>query len=96
MWLPGDRAAAVALAEEQADTCPSCGMPKAWCRDPGNQFAFDAREETCWPTWRLAQRRESGEWKQMHDATRQAKQLSARFRKGYEPDVGAGLGLDSD
>ncbi len=93
MFLEDDTAAALALAEEERDTCPSCGWPKVWCRDKANQFAFDAHEEMCWPTWRLAQRRDSGEWKSKHPATQAATMLSARFRQGHEPDVGAGLEL---
>jgi hypothetical protein len=71
-------------------------MPKAWCRDPGNQFAFEPHEQMCFPTWRLAQFRESDGWKNKHTATKQATQIAARFRKGYEPDVGAGLELASE
>ncbi len=96
LFLEDDTAAAVALAEEERDACPSCGWPKAWCRDKANQFAFDAHEEMCWPTWRLAQRRDSGEWKSKHPATQAATMLSARFRQGHEPDVGAGLELGED
>lgn len=85
---------AIALAEEERDACPSCGMPKAWCRDPANQFAFEPAEATCWPAYRLAQHRRGDKWKSKHDDTKAATQLSARFRKGYEPDIAAGLNID--
>jgi hypothetical protein len=84
---------AVALAEEERDTCSQCGMPKVWCRDPANQFAFDADESTCWPTYRLAQYRSGEKWKSKLDDTREATQLSAHFREGHEPDIDAGLDL---
>lgn len=91
-----DTDAAVALAEEERDTCPSCGMLRAWCRDPAHQFAFDAVEEVCWPTYRMSLRRTSGEFKGYDDATRDAVQLAARFRDGHTPDPLAGLDLDDE
>jgi hypothetical protein len=91
-FLAEDTDGAVALAEEERDTCPSCGMPKVWCRDPANQFAFEALEEQCHVTYRLAERRAS--WENRPEVQRAATQLSARFRKGHEPDIGAGLVLD--
>lgn len=87
---------AVALAEEERDTCPSCGMPKVWCSDPANQFAFEPHERMCFPTWRLAQMRESDAWKSKHAATQQATQVAARFRDGHEPVIDAGLGLEDE
>jgi hypothetical protein len=93
LFLEEDTAAAVALAEEERDTCSQCGMPRAWCRDPANQFAFDVHESTCWPTYRLAQYRSGEKWKAKLDDTRDATQLSAFFRDGHEPEVDAGLGL---
>lgn len=85
---------AIALAEEERDTCPSCGMPKAWCRDPANQFAFEPHEETCFPSYRLALYRNSDGWKRKHDDTKQATQVSARFRDGHAPKWDAGLDLN--
>lgn len=84
---------AIALAEEERDTCPSCGMPKAWCRDEANKFAFEPVVETCAPAYRLALYRNGDKWKDMQDDDKQAAQLTARFRKGHEPDIAAGLGL---
>jgi hypothetical protein len=50
---PKTPTAAIALAEEEADTCGQCGMLRIWCSDPANQFAFEAHEErVCWPTYR--------------------------------------------
>ena len=93
LFTEEDTAAAIALGEEERDTCPSCGMLKVWCRDPANQFAFEPHEQMCFPTWRLAQFRESAGWTGKHEATKQATQVSARFREGHEPDLEAGLGL---
>ena len=95
-FLPEDTDGAIALAEEERDTCPSCGMPKAWCRDPANQFAFEPREEMCFVTWRLAQHRNGQNWQGKHDDTKQATQVVARFRDGREPDIAAGLGLAAE
>jgi hypothetical protein len=92
-FLREDTDGAIALAEEERDTCPSCGMPKAWCRDGANQFAFDPEDSVCWPTYRLAQHRNSDKFKGYDDATQVAVQVSARFRDGREPDVVAGLDL---
>ena len=92
LFLDADTDAAVALAEEEADTCPSCGLPKVWCRDPDYQFAFEAEEEQCHATYALAAHRAAVDEKR-DDATRTAVQMAARFRKTVEPDLLAGLGL---
>jgi hypothetical protein len=82
-----------ALAEEERDTCSSCGLPKAWCRDPANQFAaFEAHEDTCFATYALAVHRK-GVNEKRSDETRAATQTSVRFAAGREPDLEAGLGL---
>lgn len=96
LFTDDDTAAAVALAMEERETCPSCGMLKAWCRDPANQFAFEPVEETCFVTYRLAQHRGGQGWQKKHDDTKVATQVAARFREGYEPDVEAGLELQVD
>jgi hypothetical protein len=92
-FLPEDTDLALALAEEEADTCPRCGLPKAWCRDIGNQFAFQPVEEQCHATYTLAAH-QAGVGKDRDEATRAAIQTRVRFRKGYEPDLLAGLDLD--
>jgi hypothetical protein len=92
-FLAEDTDGALALAEEEADTCGQCGMLRIWCRDPEHQFSFDADESVCWPTWRLARQRNTDDFKGYDDATQSAVQLSARFRKGHEPDLMAGLDL---
>jgi hypothetical protein len=71
-------------------------MLRVWCRDPEHQFSFEADEEVCWPTYRLAQERNKDTFKGYDDATRTAVQLSARFREGHEPDLTAGLDLPDD
>jgi hypothetical protein len=93
-FLAEDTDGAVALAEEEADTCPSCGFLREWCRDPAHQFAFDAEEEVCWASYRLALRRRSGDFQRYDEATRDAVQLSAAFSDGREPDMLAGLELE--
>lgn len=92
LFLDEDTAGALALAEEERDTCPSCGMPKAWCRDPRNQFGvFEPTEEQCHVSYVLATRREA--WGDRPDVQRAATQLSVRFADGKAPDYEAGLGL---
>lgn len=98
LFLEQDTAAAVALAEEERDTCQSCGMPKAWCRTQDYEEGlgrFDVHEERCWATYRVALRREALEQEGAHSATRQAVQISPKFRKGHLPPPDAGLDLDS-
>jgi hypothetical protein len=88
-----DTAYAIALAEEERDTCSSCGMPKAWCRDPANQFGkFVAKEETCFATYALAIHRK-GVDKDRSDETRASTQTRAQFADGFQPDFEAGLDL---
>ena len=95
MFLAEDTDLALALAEEEADTCPSCGLLKAWCRDAGNQFAFEAAEEQCHVTYTLAAYRSKVDDKR-DEATRRAAQVSARFREGRTPDLTAGLDLPDE
>lgn len=88
-FLAEDTDGAIALEEEERDTCPSCGMPKVWCRDPANQFAFEAFGEQCHVTYVLEAHRGASN----DDATQTAIQTGARFREGFEPDLKAGLDL---
>jgi len=93
LFTKEDTAGALALAEEERDTCPSCGYLKVWCRDPANQFgAFDVDEEFCWATYRLADYRKSKDYGESQAAS---VQLAVRFREGREPDIEAGLDLVS-
>jgi hypothetical protein len=90
LFTKEDTAGALALAEEERDTCPSCGYLKIWCRDPANQFgAFDVGGlvlgPTGWPTIAAVE--------QMSESQQAAVQLSVRFREGREPDLAAGLEL---
>jgi hypothetical protein len=96
LFLVEDTDGAVALAEEERATCPSCGLPRVWCRDPANQFAFEPREQECFAAKRLAQHRSSQAWESKHEDTRQATELLARFRDGHQPDIEAGLELVED
>lgn len=82
------------MAEEERDTCPACGLLKVWCRDKDKGRAmFEARDEFCWPTYYMALRSEKVQ-SESHNATFRATQVSARFRKGHEPDLEAGLELN--
>lgn len=96
LFLAEDTDGAIALEEEERDTCQSCGMPKVWCRDSGNQFAvFEVREEQCHATYALAAHR--AQVSEGRDETaRQAVQMWTRFAEGKEPDFAAGLDLPED
>lgn len=95
LFTDEDTAYAMALAEEEADTCPSCGLLKVVCRDPAYQFGgFDTNVETCWATHRVAVEREK--FAEAHDATRAAVQISPRYADGRAPAAEVGLGLDED
>jgi hypothetical protein len=93
LFLEEDTALVIALAEEERDTCSSCGMPKAFCRDPRAQFtAFAVHEETCFATYKLAEHRKGVDEKRS-DETRASTQMSVRFADGYNVDLDAGLDL---
>ncbi|MFL4904815.1 hypothetical protein ACJ6WF_16910 [Streptomyces sp. MMS24-I2-30] len=47
LWLPEDRAWALALAHVEADSCPECGQPWSEATDPANEFAFRAELVRC-------------------------------------------------
>lgn len=94
MFLAEDTAAALALAEEEQNTCPSCGLPKDWCRDPANQFGtFEPHQEFCWASYRLADYRAK---KKFSDPQKASVQISARFAKGREPRAEAGLDIEPE
>lgn len=93
LFTEDDTAYALALAEEERDTCPNCGMPVAVCSDPQYQFAFEPSERVCWPTARMALHRASPEWEKRADEVRQATMLAARFREGHAAPLDAGLDL---
>jgi hypothetical protein len=93
LFLEEDTAAAVALAEEERDTCPSCGLAEGVVPRPGQPVrAFEAHEDTCFATYALAVHRKGVDEKRS-DETRAATQTSVRFAAGREPDIEAGLGL---
>lgn len=95
VYLPMDTALALALAQEESDTCPSCGYLKAICRDPARPWTdYEIHEETCQATLRLGHFHESDKWKARHDATKRAAQVSPRFREGKAPDVLVGLDIN--
>ena len=88
-FLPADTDGAIALEEEERDTCPSCGLLKVWCRDPDHQFSFTVQAEQCQATYALSERRAAVSDK----PNAAALQLSVRFADGKEPDLWAGLDL---
>jgi len=47
LWLDDDRDAAVALLEEEADTCAGCGHPKSESMHPTADGAYTAEVLRC-------------------------------------------------
>lgn len=94
MWLPWDRLVVEALADEEADTCRKCGLPKAWCRDnEAGRARFDVKDEFCWATYRVGLRQAKTAKENVPPAQENATILSATFREGREPPIDAGLEL---
>lgn len=94
LFTDEDTAYAIALAEEEAATCPSCGLLKVVCRDPAYQFGFEAQQEQCHATYALAALRHSPDWEAKQPATRDATQVTAKFRPdAKQPPIDVGLGL---
>lgn len=97
LFLLADTAAAMALAEEEDDTCRKCGLPRVWCRDNKKGRArFDVAEDFCWATYRVALRQDKQGKEKVSAATREATLLSAGFREGYEPQITDGLGISPE
>lgn len=48
-------------------------------------------EDFCWATYRLGERTETKAWQKAHPKTRNATQLSVKFRDGHRPEMTAGL-----
>jgi len=96
LFLQKDTDLAVALAMEERDACPACGMPKAWCRDSEKGRArFAVAEDFCWSTYRLAQHQEAVDKKgERPPAMVRAYQYATKFRPGFEPEIDAGLNLE--
>lgn len=87
---------AVALAEEERDACPKCGMPRAFCREQEDARArWDVREDFCWVSFRLAQRRPKHNQDGSPSAVERATIVIPTVRPGYEMNLYAGLELDS-
>jgi hypothetical protein len=53
-WPVEDRAAVLALREEQAEVCEHCGHPRSQCRDPKTAGQWSVVTEVCQPS-RVAQ-----------------------------------------
>jgi hypothetical protein len=47
LWLPEDRAWALALAEVEADTCKGCGQPLSQSMRGENEFKYRGEVLTC-------------------------------------------------
>lgn len=96
LFLEEDTAHAVALAEEEANTCRSCGLPKAICRDPANKFGiFAGSHDFCYASYTLHDYRKA-KTKNLSDAQQAAVQWNVEFREGKEVDATAGLGITED
>lgn len=97
LFTEEDTALAIALAEEERDTCPACGMPKAWCRENKDGRArFDVDNSFCWASYRLALWQKKQDDEKVDPSTQRATQVSVKFRPGYAPDIDAGLGLSEE
>ncbi|HEY5834977.1 hypothetical protein [Streptomyces sp.] len=48
LWLPEDRAWALALLQVEAESCPECGQPWAESAAPENEEAYRAEIHRCW------------------------------------------------
>jgi hypothetical protein len=93
-FLPEDTDGAVALAEEEGDTCPACGRPMAICRSPDVKWTdLDVVEEECHFTMRIAQHTVGDKWRGKSPESRASTMLGTRFREDREPDWTAGLDL---
>lgn len=92
LFTDEDTAYAMALAEEEAATCPSCGLLKVICRDPANQFAFEAAEEQCHATYAIASHRKKVEG-QRSDEAAAATMTHPKIREGVNIPLDAGLDL---
>lgn len=47
LWLPEDRAWALALAEVEKDSCPDCGQPWSEASKVENEYAYKAELLRC-------------------------------------------------
>ncbi|MFB7360495.1 hypothetical protein [Streptomyces gardneri] len=47
LWLPEDRAWALALLQVEADACPDCGQSWGEATDKANEFAYRAELIRC-------------------------------------------------
>lgn len=96
VFLPEDTALALALAQEEQDTCPSCGYLKAICRGGRERPFTDYKihEETCQVTLALGYHQSSPEIEKRSEAVRHATQALPRFREGKEPDILIGLDIN--
>jgi hypothetical protein len=48
LWLPEDRAWALALLQVEAEACPDCGQPWAESAAPESEEAYTAAIHRCW------------------------------------------------
>jgi hypothetical protein len=93
-FLPEDTDGAIALAEEERDTCPSCGRPISICRSPDVAWTdIEVVEEECHFAMRTAAHTSSEKWQGKSDLSRSATVLGSRFRPGHEADPLMGLDL---
>ena len=95
LFTQEDTDLAMALALEEKEQCPSCGLPKSVCRDDKvGRARFGVEEHFCWATYRLASRKPKLDSKGNVGPTEKATLTSLTFRPGYEPDLLGDLPLE--
>jgi hypothetical protein len=91
LFLPEDTNWALAHAEHKAQVesarCRLCGLPKDVCRDPDNQFLFEAEAERCHATYAMAAAQERAA-KDANDVSMRATTWAARLKKPEGVEVG--------
>ena len=92
MFTQVDTAWALALEEQEAaeaaEKCPLCGLPVSVCRDPANEFRFDAAPEKCAAAYAIAIKQ--AEW---NKDNAEANVRSAAWSAHLKPSPSSG-GLD--
>jgi hypothetical protein len=95
LFLPADTEMAVALAEEERDTCPACGLPKAWCRQvEGGRARFRAEESFCWAVYAVNALRDTTAWQRKNNGNHGAYMVHPAIKPGHEPSMTAGLAIN--
>jgi hypothetical protein len=75
-WSDEDRGLVLALLQEQAETCPSCGHPVSLCRDPSTAGRWTVMEDLCQPS-RVAQAKQE----EVFEQKRRGVQIATRLNR---------------